>query len=317
MNVTRYDLNGEVQYLGTKEGLLYEFKDNELKLVLDLNKNTKLPFDNSAIETGLLGIASKNKLVYVSYTTKVSNELHSLVVNEYSLNFSKVRNIIKIDGFQPKHFGGSLLFDNLGELYLSVGDGNKTDDFVNNDSQNLNSLRGKILRLNLLMPEEEPEILAYGIRNPWGVTIDSNNRMFILQCGQHNVEAVYLLNDLYSDNPVNFGWPVFEGSTRIRKEDSLMFKDVLAPIFEYNNRPGCITGGVYLDNLEAFLIADFYGTIRLLKEKEDGEWYLLHEDKQERAAIWGLGLDKKTKKIFVAPKNLELEISVDQVKLNQ
>ena len=89
LSVTRYDLNGEVQYLGTKEGLLYEFKNNELKLVLDLNKNTKLPYDNSAIETGLLGIASKNKLVYVSYTTKVSNELHSLVVNEYSLNYSK------------------------------------------------------------------------------------------------------------------------------------------------------------------------------------------------------------------------------------
>ena len=58
-NITRYDLNGEVQYLGTKTGLLYEFKDNELKLVLDLNKNTEMPFDNSSLETGLLGIASK------------------------------------------------------------------------------------------------------------------------------------------------------------------------------------------------------------------------------------------------------------------
>ena len=89
---------------------------------------------------------------------------------------------------------------------MSVGDGNKTDDFVNNEPQNLNSLRGKILRLNLISPKEEPEILAYGIRNPWGVTVDSNNRMFVLQCGQHNVESVYLLNDLYSDSPLNFGW---------------------------------------------------------------------------------------------------------------
>jgi len=53
-----------------------------------------------------------------------------------------------------------------------------------------------------------------------------------------------------------------------------------------------------------------------LKQKENGDWYLLHEYKQEEF-IWGLGLDKKTKKIFVAPNNLELEISVEQVKLNQ
>jgi len=38
---------------------------------------------------------------------------------------------------------------------------------------------------------------------------------------------------------------------------------------------------------------------------------------QEKGAIWGFGLDQKTKKIFIAPNNLELEILVDQVKLNQ
>jgi hypothetical protein len=54
-----------------------------------------------------------------------------------------------------------------------------------------------------------------------------------------------------------------------------------------------------------------------LKQKENGDWYLLHEYKQEKI-IWGFGLDPKTpEKIFIAPNNLELEISVDQVKLNQ
>ena len=136
-----------------------------------------------------------------------------------------------------------------------------------------------------------------------------------MQCGQNSVEAVYLLNDLYSDFPANLGFPTFEGSVRMRK-DPLMFKDVLAPIFEYNNRPGCVTAGVYLNDIESFLFADFFGTIRLLKQQENGEWYLIHEDKREREAIWGLGLDQKTNKIFVAPNNLELEILVDQVNLN-
>ena len=140
--------------------------------------------------------------------------------------------------------------------------------------------------------------------------------MFILQCGWTSIEALYLLNDLYSGIPANLGWPVFEGSTRMR-DDPLMFNNILAPIFETNSEPrGCLTAGVYLDDIESFLLGDFYGIIRLLKQKEDGDWYLFHEYKQEKY-IWGFGLDKKTKKIFIAPNNLELEILVDQVKLNQ
>ena len=261
-------------------------------------------------------IMTKNKIVYVSYTSQDVNGLYSLVVDEYSENFTKVRNIIKIAGFMNAHFGGRLLFDSLGKLYLSVGTGHTPptpSPTPENHPQNLNDYRGKILRLDTSDLKLEPEIVAYGLRNPFGVIIDSKDRMFILQCGYESVEAVYLLNDLYSDIPVNFGWPVFEGSERMRA-DPLMFEDISAPIFETKIRPGCLTGGVYLEDIESFLFGDYYGTIRLLKQKENGDWYLLHQYKQEEW-IYGFGLDKKTKKIFIAPNNLELEISVDQVKL--
>jgi len=275
LNVTRYDLSGDVQYLATKEGFLFESKNNESRLVLDLKKDAQFPFYDGGTEAGLLGLASQNKLVYVTYTSQDINGSNSLVVDEYSMNFTKVRNIIKIGGFSKIHFGGNLLFDSLGKLYLSVGDGNDI-----NNPQNLNSLKGKILRLDVSKSKLEPEIVAYGIRNSWGGTIDSKDRVFILQCGWYNSEAVYLLNDLYSNIPVNLGWPVFEGGLRMRK-DPLMFDDVLTPIFEYSNRPGCVTAGVYLDDIESFLFADLYGTIRLLKQQENGEWYLIQEYKQK------------------------------------
>jgi len=314
LNVTRYDLSGDVQYLATKEGLLFESKNNESRLVLDLNNDAQFPF-TMTVYGGLVGLASQNKLVYVAYSSQDINGFNSLVVDEYSMNFSKVRNIIKIGGFFSNiHLGGALQFDSLGKLYLSVGDGSE-NDISEDHPQNLNDYRGKILRLDISDLKLEPEIIAYGIRNAYGVTIDSKDRMFILQCGNSAVESVYFLNDLYTGIPVNFGWPVFEGSTRMR-DDPLMFKDVSAPIFETNNRPGCLTAGVYLDDIESFVFGDFYGTIRLLKQKEDGDWYLLHEYKQEKY-IWGFGLDKKTKKILIAPNNLELEILVEQVKLNQ
>jgi len=306
--VTRYDLSGDVQYLATRNGFLFESKNNESRLVLDLNNDAQFPFITDG-EGGFLSIASQNKLVYVSYTSKDINGVISLVVDEYSMNFSKVRNIIKLVDFKV-HYGGNIVFDSLGKLYLSVGDGGDPET-----AQDLNSLRGKILRLDISDLRLEPEIVAYGIRNPWGTTIDSKDRMFINSCGGSQVEAVWLLNDLYSGIPANFGWPVFEGSKKIR-QDPLMFKDVSAPIFETNIRPGCLIAGVYLNHMESLLLGDFYGTIRLLKQQENGDWYLLHEYKQEKNII-GFGLDKKTKKIFVAPNNLELEILVDQVNPSQ
>jgi uncharacterized protein YjbI with pentapeptide repeats len=308
LNITRYDLSGDLQYIATKEGFLFESKNNESRLVLSLNNDSLFPF-SSKDEGGLLSVASQKKLVYVSYTSKDIDGAVSLVVDEYSMNFTKVRNIIKIDMSMPNDkfdniYGGTLLFDNLGKLYLSTGD---TDDMIS--AQDLKSLKGKILRLDVSKLKLEPEIVAYGTRSPWAVTIDSKDRMFILQCGYTNIESLYLLNDLYSDIPANLGWPVFEGSMR-RLDDPLKFNDILAPIFETSKRPGCLTAGVYLDDIESLLFADFYGTIRLLKEKKDGSWYVHHQYKQEKS-IWGFGFDEKTKEIFIAPNNLELELLLD------
>ena len=339
LNVTRYDLNEDLHYVATKEGFLFESNNNKSRLVLDLKNDAQFSFDdgtgkNKSIERGFLGVASRDQFVYIAYSSQdtigsyddqfpLIEESYSLVVDEYSSNFNKVRNIIKIEGFKNRGFAGNLSFDSFGKLYLSVGDGGPQPgkNIQDNDAQNLNSLKGKILRLDVSDLKLEPEIIAYGIRNPWGVNIDSKDRMFILQCGHGITEAVYLLNDLYSGIPLNLGWPVFEGSLRTsydltKKKNPLIFDDVLAPIYETDVRPGCFTAGLYLDDIDLFLFGDFYGTIRLLKQQENGDWYLFHEEK-ENTGIWGFGLDNKTKKIFIAPKNLELEILIDSAKLNQ
>jgi len=327
LSVTSYDLSENIQYLSTKEGFLFESKNGVSKLVLDLNNDSLFTFYLKEPETGFFSVVSKNNFVYISYSSVDNNGLVSLVVDEYSMNFSKVRNIIKIDGFdappprEPAHFAGNLKFDSNGSLYLSVGDA-----FTFETPQDLNDYRGKILRLDISNLKSDPEIIAYGVRNPWGTYIDKKDRMFIMQCGQYNVEALYLLNDLYPNKPLNIGWPVYEGS-RISNQlmyilsrpenynPSLVKDDLLAPIFETSRRPGCLTAGIYLDDLDLLLFADFYGTIRLLKQKENGDWYLFHQYKQDNF-IWGLGIDKVSNKIFIAPNNLELEISVNAVKLD-
>jgi hypothetical protein len=280
--------------LATKKGILYELKNEESTIALNLVNDAQFPFHDRG-EGGLLSVVSNNKFVYISYTSE-----GYLIVDEYSKNFSKVRNIIKIAG-NTGHFAGTLVFDKLGRLYLSVGDDNQMDL-----PQNLKSLRGKILRLDVSKLKLEPEIVAYGLRNPWKVSIDSKNRMFIGDCGLSTVESVYLLNDLYSGMPYNLGWPVFEGTKR-NKGGPLMFKDTLAPIYEYERkgRPGCAIGGFYLDHLEVYLFGDLFGTLRLLKEQKNGNWYLYHYDKPVNM-IWSFGYDEKTKNIFIGPYNFEL-----------
>jgi len=324
LNVTKYDLSRDVQYISTREGFLFELNNNESRLVLDLNNDANSPFYCCSGETGFFSVASQNKLVYVSYSSQDSNGMNSLVVDEYSMNFSKVRNILKFERPGEAHFGGNLLLDSLGKLYLSVGDSS-----ARFEAQNLNTLNGKILRLDVSDLKLAPEIIAYGIRNPWGVTIDAKDRMFVMQCGWQNAEAVYLLNDLYSGIPANFGWPIFQGTTKMSElpnhsqktyqmlnSSQLMLKDLVAPIFETTKRPGCLTAGVYLEDIESLLFGDYYGFIRLLKQQDNGEWLFLHEQK-EGTNFWGFGLDKKTNKVFAAPMGLELEISVDQVKYAQ
>jgi uncharacterized protein YjbI with pentapeptide repeats len=332
LHVTNFDVTGEVKYLTTKEGLLYQLKDNNSKVVLNLNQKSLFPFANET-EGGLLSVASKNKLIYISYSSKSNDENYSLVVDEYTSDFKNVRNVLKIDGFEKTHFGGNLLFDNFGFLYLSVGDGEQSPT-EKNPSQNLKSYRGKVLRLDVTKPNSKPEVVAYGLRNPWGVSVDSNNRMFILDCGWGSVESVYLINKIDSKNPPNLGWPIFQGTLRISNSD-LNFNLTSEPIYEYKERPGCITGGFYRDDLNLYVFGDFYGTIRFLKQLDNGQWYLFHEYRQEYAEsltkltitnnayepdlkenilatnIWSLGMDRKTNQIFIGPHNYDLEISID------
>jgi len=302
LNVTRYDLDGDVQYLGTIEGLVFEYKNYDTKLVIDLQSD--LGEDNIMDPaSGILGLISQNGILYISYSSKDIDGVSSLKVDEYSMNFSKIRNIITINWQDPNFYGGALTLDSFGKLYLTIGDGDETGS----EAQDLNSLLGKVIRLDVSKQKIEPEIIAYGLRQPWGAIIDQKDRMFIMQCGGSLVEAVYLMNDLYPAIPVNFGWPIFEGSIK-KSDNTLSFNDIKTPIFETNKRPGCMTAGVYLEELESFLYGDFFGTIGLLKQQTQDDWYLVHEDKQDKESIWGFGYDKKLKKIFIAPNNIELEI---------
>jgi len=221
-------------------------------------------------ESGLLSIATHRDLYYLAYTLleKEGKKITTLVVNEYTKDFDLVRTIARIEFPTTWHHGGTLDFDGKGNLYLATGDGEGRDP--QNLAQNRDMLQGKVLRFDIAQDDPEPEIVAYGLRNPWKFSIDKRGRMFVGDVGGIWREEVNLIGDLYSRNTPNYGHRVFEGSRRVT-QDPIEFVETIPAILEYEHhrgtgRPISVIGGYYLDDFSIYIFAGMSGFLRVLKE---------------------------------------------------
>ncbi len=121
----------------------------------------------------------------------------------------------KLGGTVPAgHQGGPLRFGVGGKLFVSIG-----EQTAGEPSQHLNTLQGKILRLNPdgTIPDDNPfftqttdryrSIYAIGVRNSFGIAVQPEmGRMFFTDVGGSAFEEV---NDLVAG--ANYGWPHAEG----------------------------------------------------------------------------------------------------------
>ena len=194
------------------------------------------------VEQGLLGLAfppdfKKTGRYYIQYNAKNGDNK----IDEYQVDPKDPtttldgtrRNVLRIPAVSTRgnHNGGPLEF--LGEnLYISVGDGNDPGDRLNL-AQNLNSLRGKILRINpkpdettgrtYRIPASNPfvnkpgrdEVFAYGFRNPHSFAFykpeGGETHMVITDVGQSRTEELNYLPFKLAWG-ANFGWHDFEGT---------------------------------------------------------------------------------------------------------
>jgi Ca2+-binding RTX toxin-like protein len=203
-----------------------------------------LDLPESAISTGgeqgLLGLAfhpdyASNGRFYVNLT----NASGDTEIWEYTrssnpgvADAASARFIIGYDQPFTNHNGGWLGFGPDGLLYISSGDGGGGGDPQNN-AQNIDSLLGKILRIdvdgdsfpsdptrNYAIPPGNPfvgtagadEIFAYGVRNPWRLSFDrQTGDLWMGDVGQGAFEEI---NYIPSGQGAgwNFGWVVREGS---------------------------------------------------------------------------------------------------------
>ena len=279
----------------TKPGIVYKISsDKNIKLI----KNFKIDnanFTNDDMEQGLLGIAynSKTNLFYISYTENTNNKefAMNLVISKYRLlNEKLIENkiILKIPFRNPNHHGGTLEIGPDDKLYLSTGDGGPQND-PHNEAQNPNTLRGKIIRIDL--KTNEPEIIAMGIRNAWKFTFDNQNRLWFGDVGWEKSEKVCLINNL--NKKYNFGWSYFEGS--IQNKPGKKFEQFDPPIFEYptDAKTGrSVIGGYFLDQFNTYFFADYLGFLKAIKFNNN-KWKQVAFQKLENnnEIIYSLGYD--------------------------
>jgi glucose/arabinose dehydrogenase len=158
---------------------------------------------------------------------------------------------------EPNHNGGLLVFGPDRLLYVGTGDGGSGNDphGPRGNAQNLNSLLGKILRIDprasrgrpYTIPRSNPyvgrsgrdEIWSYGLRNPWRFSFDRRSGDLIVgDVGQNSIEEV---NFVRSGRGVNFGWRPWEGRRRNFNEPA---PGAVFPVITYPTGSGCaVTGG--------------------------------------------------------------------------
>ncbi len=169
------------------------------------------------------------------------------------------------------HIGGSLTIGPDAKLYLTIGDG-----FNAPNSQSLDSVFGKILRINKdgSVPTDNPfydgdgpnidETYALGVRNPWRANWDyQTGRLWVGDVGGNEATTAYEEVNLIEPGK-NYGWPLCEGPLEGPKNGPDCPAGITGPVYSYahNVDDGCcfnasITGGNIVRGTIAPLEGDY------------------------------------------------------------
>ena len=219
-------------------------------------------------EQGLLGLAfdphfSSNNRFYVYYTAPGPDSGGKEVVARYTATAhnSNVANpasevLMVAPILHPtyqNHNGGMLAFGPDGLLYFGTGDGGSGGN-PTGTAQNLHSLLGKILRINVNVAlPTTPAIWAYGVRNPWRFSFDSaTGDIWIGDVGQDKYEEIDHVSRaaVVSRTLVNFGWNHWEGRACYNPATGCSAAGVTMPVAVYahgaGDSIGCAVMGGYV-----------------------------------------------------------------------
>jgi aldose sugar dehydrogenase len=195
---------------------------------------------SSKAEEGLMGLAvdpdyEQNRYLYAAVAYPVSNKLQVQIVRLIDDTTSIRTDRVILDTIPAARFhaGTRLAFGPDKKLYITTGDA--TDK---NIAQNLQSLGGKILRINTdgSIPDDNPfgnsPVFALGLRNSQGIDWDSTGRLFSVDHGPSTFDGPPGGDELnYIIPGGNYGWPIVSHE-QTRKDfvsPLLVFTPAVAP----------------------------------------------------------------------------------------
>ena len=188
-------------------------RDTARILELDANGDTREVATIEGVrprgEGGLLGIAASDNYLYTYSTAAEENrvERRPITGEPGSLALGVPEPVLGGIPSGTIHNGGRLAFGPDGMLYVTTGDAG-----VSSNSQDLDSLGGKILRLTPTggIPDDNPlpgsPVYSYGHRNVQGIAWADDGTMYASEFGQNTWDE---LNVIQAGG--NYGWPVVEG----------------------------------------------------------------------------------------------------------
>lgn len=250
-------------------------------------------------EQGLLGIRFHPDFVengrFFAFFTDLAGTSQLVEARVDPLNRDEVvpgsfRSILTIPQYGQYHQSGSMFFGPDGYLWLSIGDGGGIGD-PEEQGQDPHSLEATIIRIDVdngypySIPadnpfvengEGRPEVWAYGVRNPWRISYDTETGLLYLpDVGQEGSEELNVVP--LQESGQNFGWSVSEG-TGCYDADTCDMAGHTLPVYQYlHNGNGCamVGGQVYRGELMApveghYFMADYcLGWIRSVVLDDD------------------------------------------------
>jgi len=199
------------------ETILFTERNGNLRIIQngELQDEPLLLLGVGGVEGGMLGITvdpnySENNYLYVYYTY---NELISTInklVRYQMIEGAVTEDKVLLDGIPggPFHDGGRIQFGPDGKLYITTGEAGNPDF-----AQDLNSLGGKILRINSdgTIPEDNPysdsPIYSIGHRNPQGIDWDESGNLVATEHGPSGWRGVAHDEINVIIPGANYGWP--------------------------------------------------------------------------------------------------------------
>ncbi len=202
----------------TPDGMiLFTEREGELRAIKNgqLLQEPLLSLGVGGVEGGMLGVAvdpnySENHYIYVYYTYNEFLSTLNKLVRYQMVNGMINEDRVLIEGIPggPFHDGGRIQFGPDGKLYVTTGDAGNPEL-----SQDLDSLGGKILRINPdgTIPEDNPwkdsPIYSIGHRNPQGLDWDDAGNLVATEHGPSGFRGTAHdeVNVIVPGG--NYGWP--------------------------------------------------------------------------------------------------------------